>query len=112
MPRLPSTKKTKKKTSPAAHPKYDVMIIRAITALRDRTGSSSQALAKYIIANFDVPEEEMFKRQLKLGLRRALEKNIIEKVKASYKLTDEGREQRKQLLGEERSKISYKEKYK
>lgn len=73
MPRLPS-KKTKKKTPQLTHPKYDVMIIKALTALRDRNGSSLQALTKYIIANFDVPEEDMFKRQLKIGLRRALEK--------------------------------------
>jgi len=101
MGRLPSKKTKKKSPNPATHPKYDVMIIKALTDLKDRNGSSQQALSKYIISNYDVPEEDMFKRQLKLGLRRALEKNIIEKVRASFKLTDTGKEQRKQIIGEE-----------
>merc|ERR1712088_581615 len=35
----------------AAHPKYSVMIAAAITALKDRTGSSRAAILKHVVAN-------------------------------------------------------------
>merc|ERR1711972_1303829 len=41
----------KAKKAPAAHPKYSVMIAAAITALKDRTGSSRAAILKHIVAN-------------------------------------------------------------
>merc|ERR1712224_83754 len=47
-------KKASKPKAPAAHPKYSVMIAAAITALKDRTGSSRQAILKYICANYKV----------------------------------------------------------
>merc|ERR1712176_1592903 len=46
--------KAKKAAKPAAHPKYSVMIAAAITALKSRTGSSRQAILKYIVANYKV----------------------------------------------------------
>ena len=46
--------KVKKVKAPAAHPKYSVMIAAAITALKDRSGSSRQAILKYICANYKV----------------------------------------------------------
>merc|ERR1712079_451792 len=48
------TKKVAKPKAPAAHPKYSVMIAAAIAALKDRTGSSRQAILKYICANYKV----------------------------------------------------------
>merc|ERR1712045_530998 len=50
----PKAVKAKKPKAPAAHPKYSVMIAAAIKALKDRTGSSRQAIAKYICANHKV----------------------------------------------------------
>ena len=47
-------KKAVKAQAPAAHPKYSVMIGAAITTLKDRTGSSHQAILKYICANYKV----------------------------------------------------------
>merc|ERR1712115_311136 len=47
-------KKASKPKAPAAHPKYSVMIAAAITSLKDRTGSSRQAILKYICANYKV----------------------------------------------------------
>merc|ERR1712173_531331 len=38
----------------ASHPKDSVMIAAAITSLKDRTGSSRQAILKYICANYKV----------------------------------------------------------
>merc|ERR1712154_502290 len=43
-----------KPKAPAAHPKYSVMIAAAITALKERTGCSRQAILKYICANYKV----------------------------------------------------------
>ena len=48
--------KAKKPAKPAAHPKYSEMVVAAITALKERTGSSRQAIAKYIKANYKVGE--------------------------------------------------------
>ena len=43
-----------KPKKPAEHPTYAVMIGAAIAALKDRTGSSRQAILKYICANYKV----------------------------------------------------------
>merc|ERR1711997_1067178 len=47
----PAAAAPKAKKAPAAHPKYSVMIATAITALKNRTGSSRAAILKYIVAN-------------------------------------------------------------
>merc|ERR1712200_371110 len=46
--------KEKKAKAPAVHPTYAIMISESIKALKDRTGSSRQAILKYICANFKV----------------------------------------------------------
>merc|ERR1711878_123142 len=46
--------KAKKPKAPAAHPTYAVMVAAAIKALKDRSGSSRQAIMKYICANYKV----------------------------------------------------------
>lgn len=40
--------------APASHPTYIDMTRAAIQALKDRTGSSRQAILKYIMANYKV----------------------------------------------------------
>merc|ERR1712113_1358244 len=71
------------KTTPA-HPPYEKMIKAAIVALKDRTGSSSQAIAKYLKANYDLPEN--FTKMLNRMLKKFAESGKLMKVKASYKL--------------------------
>jgi histone H1/5 len=39
---------------PAEHPKYSEMVVAAIAALKERKGSSRQAILKYIQANYKV----------------------------------------------------------
>merc|ERR1711903_43606 len=51
----------------------------------DRTGSSAQAIAKYMRANFKGLPENMPK-QLSKCLKRCVENEKLKKVKASYKL--------------------------
>merc|ERR1711879_33252 len=43
--------KAKKAAKPAAHPPYASMITAAIKGLKDKKGSSRQAILKYIVAN-------------------------------------------------------------
>merc|ERR1711973_861481 len=67
----PKAVKAKKPKAPAAHPKYSVMIAAAIKALKDRTGSSRQAIAKYICANYKVDAAKA-----RVPLRLALKKGV------------------------------------
>ena len=59
-----------KKAAPAAHPPYITMISTAITALKDRGGSSRQAIEKYIKANFKVTGDTS--THLKMALKRGV----------------------------------------
>jgi histone H1/5 len=88
----PKTRAVSKSPKKATHPTYESMIISAIGTLRDRGGSSQAQISKYIQGEFEnLPEDEMFKRQLRLGFRRAMDNEVIERVKASYKLTARGK---------------------
>merc|ERR1712058_169788 len=66
-------KKASKPKAPAAHPKYSVMIAAAITSLEDRTGSSRQAILKYICANYKVDAAKAAV-QIRLALKRGVAK--------------------------------------
>merc|ERR1711981_1329924 len=66
-------KKVAKAKAPAAHPKYSVMIAAAITTLKDRTGSSRQAILKYICANYKVDAAKAAV-QVRLALKRGVAK--------------------------------------
>merc|ERR1712072_737144 len=61
------------------------MVKAALVALKDRTGSSAQAIAKYMKANFKGLPDNMPK-QLSKFLKRCVENEKLKKVKASYKL--------------------------
>ena len=66
-----SKKVTTKK--PAAHPPAAEMVATAITELKDRNGSSLQAIKKYIATNFDVQMDRQLlfiKRALKSGVEK------------------------------------------
>lgn len=55
----------------AAHPPFVQMITEAITSLKDRSGSSRQALKKYITENYKVNEAlftKAFNRYLAVGI--------------------------------------------
>ena len=79
-----SGKSPKKTARVADHPTYHCMIASAISSLKERGGSSRQAILKYVSANYKVTE------RCNLHLNRALKKGVadssITKVKGSYKL--------------------------
>ncbi|KAK1626789.1 hypothetical protein QYE76_001104 [Lolium multiflorum] len=84
----PSAAKPKTAAAGASHPPYFEMIKEAIAALKDRTGSSSVAIAKYIEEKHGKSLPANFKKMLSVQLRGSAAKGKLVKVKASYKLSD------------------------
>ena len=71
-----------KKTKPAAeHPKYIDMIVAAIRALKERNGSSRQAIIKYIKDNYKVGENANV--HVKAGLRKGVADGRLVQVKGT-----------------------------
>merc|ERR1712048_321795 len=93
MPRTPA-KKTKK--AAPSHPPYADMVKAAIVALKDRTGSSAVAIAKYLDGNYKLPET--YKKSLSLTLKKLVESGKLVKVKASYKLGSLKTEPKKKVV--------------
>lgn len=85
-------KKATKPKKPSSHPKYADMIIAAITSLKERTGSSGQAIKKYIVANYKV-EATSAGPHLRLALRRGVASGALKQMKGtgasgSFKVAD------------------------
>lgn len=66
------------------HPPYAAMIAAAIKALKERTGSSKPAIAKYLTANYKVGAS--VGTHLGAALKKLSADGKLVKVKASYKL--------------------------
>mmetsp|Transcript_6448 Transcript_6448/g.8468 ORF Transcript_6448/g.8468 Transcript_6448/m.8468 type:complete len:136 (+) Transcript_6448:85-492(+) len=66
---------------------YYEMIKAAILALKDRTGSSPQAIKSHILTNF--PGVKFQQHSLRLALKKGVEAGKLVKVKASFKLSAE-----------------------
>ncbi|EDO40515.1 predicted protein, partial [Nematostella vectensis] len=66
---------------PAEHPKYTEMVATAIGALKERGGSSRQAIEKYIKANYKVGDK--VSTQLKMALKRMSEKGTLVHTKGT-----------------------------
>ena len=72
--KAPKAKKPAAPKKPAEHPKYAVMVAAAVGALKERGGSSRQAILKYIIANYKVGDNPTavnarLKTALKAGVK-------------------------------------------
>lgn len=67
--------------APPAHPKYEVMIAEAIKALKDRTGSSTPAIAKYIEGAYGKDLPANWKKVLAVQLKRLAESGKLVKVR-------------------------------
>merc|ERR1712142_321074 len=76
-------KKAEKKVAkkPADHPKYSEMIAAAIGALKERSGSSRQAIVKYIAANYKVGDGAG--THVKLALKRGVTSGALKQVKGA-----------------------------
>merc|ERR1712072_493840 len=109
-------KKASKPKAPAAHPKYSVMIAAAITSLKDRTGSSRQAILKYICANYKVDAAKAA-----VHVRTALKKGVAaetlkmaaaagKKGAGCYKLGEKAKEVKKPKVAKVKKPIAKKPK--
>lgn len=69
----------KKPRAKAEHPTFAVMIAAAITSMKERKGSSRQAIEKYICANYKVGPK--FAGPLKQALRKGVEAKTLVQTK-------------------------------
>ena len=88
--KAPKAKKAAAK-QPAAHPKYSEMVAAAVGALKERSGSSRQAILKYVTANYKVGDGA--NTHLKLALKRGVAGGALKQVKGtgasgSFKLAE------------------------
>merc|ERR1712131_573433 len=74
-----TTKKPKATKKPADHPTFAVMIAAAIAELKERKGSSRQAIEKYIAANYKVGPK--YTGPLKQALKKGVEKGTFIQTK-------------------------------
>ncbi|CAG8533931.1 5036_t:CDS:2 [Paraglomus occultum] len=69
--------KSRKSATPPSHPKYEDMIRDAIVALKERKGSSRQAIKKYILTTFKLPDNTKTTSQLKLAIHKGVDKGVF-----------------------------------
>lgn len=84
------------------HPAYEEMVLRAIEALKDKTGSSAVAVGKWIKDRFAVNESK-YKQSVAQALKALVAQDRLVKIKASFKLSvDELRSRTGQPLQQRR----------
>lgn len=100
-PRAGGAAKPKKEKAPASHPKYIEMAVAALNSLKERSGSSRQAIHKYIVSNYSVGQDsKVVSTHLKLALKRGVETGVIKNVKGtgasgSFKANPEAKKKEK-----------------
>merc|ERR1712037_555386 len=68
----PKVKKATKPKVPAAHPPFATMIATAIKALKERNGSSRQAILKYIVANNKIADAAKAQVHVRVALKKMI----------------------------------------
>ncbi|CAN0137262.1 unnamed protein product [Ectocarpus sp. 4 AP-2014] len=76
-------------TMSTAKPTYNVMVFDAIKTLKERNGSSIQAIKKSITATY--PTLNFTPHQMRGALKKGVESGKFIKMKASYKLSAEAK---------------------
>ena len=76
-------KKTSKPKTPANHPKYSQMVKAAIVSLKERGGSSRQAILHYIVKNYKVADEKTVNQHLKMALRAGVKNKSLKQAKGT-----------------------------
>ncbi|KAF5936629.1 hypothetical protein HYC85_024135 [Camellia sinensis] len=81
--------KTTTITNPSStlHPPYLQMISEAISSLKDRTGSSQPAIAKFMEEKYSSLLPPNFKKMLSIQLKRFVKSEKLVKIKNSYKVS-------------------------
>ncbi|NP_999722.1 histone H1-delta [Strongylocentrotus purpuratus] len=80
-PKKAAKKKASKPKTPASHPKYSDMIASALESLKEKKGSSRQAILKYVKANFTVGDNANV--HIKQALKRGVTSGQLRHVKGS-----------------------------
>ena len=76
--------KAKKLVQPAEHPKYREMIASAIISLKERGGSSRQAILKHILAHYKVGSEtNKVNGRVKVALRAGIQSGSLQQAKGT-----------------------------
>ena len=84
MSETPKQKKAAKPKQPATHPKYSQMIQDAISKLKERSGSSRQAILKYILANYNVGSDgKIVNNHLKMALKAGVKNKTLKQSKGT-----------------------------
>ncbi|XP_041362654.1 histone H1-delta-like [Gigantopelta aegis] len=76
-------KKSSKPKTPSSHPKYSQMIKEAIVTLKEKSGSSRQAILHYIVKTYKVVDERTVNQHLKMALRAGVKNNSLKHAKGS-----------------------------
>merc|ERR1712096_74875 len=90
----PAKKIAKKAKTPAVHPTWAVMIGESIKAMKDRSGSSRQAILKYICANYKVDAAKAAVH-VRTALKKGVAAGAFKKGAGCYKLGDKAKEEKK-----------------
>ena len=82
-PKAAKPKRATKPKKPAVHPKYSEMIQAAVSSLKERGGSSRQAILKYVIANYKVGDEKAGSVYLKRALNAGVKNGALKQSKGT-----------------------------
>ncbi|XP_063588890.1 histone H1-delta-like [Penaeus indicus] len=73
----------KKAEGAAGRPKYSEMVASAITALKERSGSSRQAILKYVLTFYGVEDEKKAGVHVRLALKKGVAGGSLVQVKGT-----------------------------
>ena len=83
-PAKPAAAKKAAKSGNPAHPTYLEMVVAAIEALKERNGSSRQAILKYILATYNVGvDPKVANTHVKQALKRGIATEALKNTKVS-----------------------------
>lgn len=93
----------------SSHPKYVEMILDAIGNLKERGGSSRQAIFKYVLTNYELEDSNAVQARFKTGLKSGVESGAIKQVKGtgsngSFKLGEKAPAKKKSPAGAKKEK--------
>ncbi|WVZ09254.1 hypothetical protein V8G54_013784 [Vigna mungo] len=103
--KAPKEKKPKQAKT-AAHPPYFQMIKEALVALNEKGGSSPYAIAKYMEEKHKSVLPANFKKILGLQLKNQAARGKLLKIKASYKLSETAKKEKKETKANAEKKES------
>merc|ERR1712213_255408 len=106
-PKAPKKAAAKAPKTKPAHPPTSVMIVNAVTALKERNGSSLPAIKKYITANYKADTVKLAPF-IKKGLKNLVEKKVLIQTKGkgasgSFKVSKVEKKEKKPANPKQRS---------